>query len=300
LINSAQKYAQRNRNTIFSECGEILSINEFPGDQYVMCIRAPICASKAKPGNFLHVKCDDSLSMRRPLSIMRVEGDCLEILYKIVGNGLRSLSLKVPGDKISILGPIGKPFQLSQARPKPLLIGGGVGIPPMVYIADHIRKLRGDWAPLMILGSELPFPFQVIKSEIETAWLDKKINSTLSLIENWKIPCRLTSLSGFEGCYSGYVTELARKWLITLPEKELSKIEIFSCGPIPMLKAVAALAKEYNLPCQVSMEEFMACAVGGCAGCTIKIITDHGNFMKRVCVDGPIFEASEIVWQQYE
>jgi len=295
-----QKYAQRNRNTIFSEYGEVISVKKFPGDQYVMRIHAPTCAAKAKPGNFVHVKCDDSLSMRRPLSIMRIEDDCLEILYKIVGNGLRNLSLKVPGSKISLLGPIGKPFKLTNKYPIPLLIGGGVGIPPMIYIADYIRKRNVNWTPMVILGSELPFPFKLMQSKIETPWINKDINSTISLLESWKITCRLTSLAEFEGCYNGFVTDLADEWLKTLSKKEIENIEIFSCGPTPMLKAVALLAKKYDIPCQVSMEEFMACAVGGCAGCTIEIKSNNVNSMKRVCVDGPIFDASEVVWQQYE
>ena len=300
MNNLEQKYAQRNRNTILSECGEIISVDKFPGEQYVMRIHAPRCAKKAKPGNFVHVKCDDSLSMRRPLSIMRIENDCLEILYKIVGNGLRNLSLKAPGSKISLLGPIGKPFELSEKYSIPLLIGGGVGIPPMIYIADYIRKQNMDWTPMVILGSELPFPFKMMQSKIETPWINKDINSTISLLENWNITCRLTSHADFKGCYNGFVTDLADKWLKALPKEEVGKVEIFSCGPTPMLKAVALLAKKYNIPCQVSMEEFMACAVGGCAGCTIEIKSDNVNSMKRVCVDGPIFDASEVVWQQYQ
>jgi dihydroorotate dehydrogenase electron transfer subunit len=71
-------------------------------------------------------------------------------------------------------------------------------------------------------------------------------------------------------------------------------VEIYSCGPTPMLKAVAAVAREFGLPCQVSLEEYMACAVGGCAGCTVRVNTDQGPAMKRVCVDGPVFEASTV------
>jgi dihydroorotate dehydrogenase electron transfer subunit len=118
----------------------------------------------------------------------------------------------------------------------------------------------------------------------------------MPLFERWGIPCRLATLAGFDGCYHGYVTDLADKWLSTLPSDELAKIEIFSCGPTPMLKAVAMLAARYDLPCQISLEEFMACAVGGCAGCTVKINTANGESMQRVCVDGPVFEASTLVW----
>jgi dihydroorotate dehydrogenase electron transfer subunit len=101
-------------------------------------------------------------------------------------------------------------------------------------------------------------------------------------------------MQGFDGVYKGYVTELARKYLDALSTKELSQVEIYSCGPRPMLEAVAELAKEYKLPCQVSLEEFMACAVGGCAGCAVEVKSDEGVMMKRVCVDGPVFEAQSV------
>lgn len=296
MTTAAQKYAQRNRDTIFVEDGELVSVDEFPGDQFVMRIRSPKCAAAAKPGNFVHITCDTRLPMRRPLSIMRVEDDCIDILYKIVGDGLRRLSEKTPGDLMSILGPIGQPFQLSAERPKPLLIGGGVGIPPMIFVADFLRQQGSDWAPLAILGSELPFPFEQRAATIKAPWLDDSINATMPLLEDWGIPCRLATLAGFDGCFHGYVTELADLWLATLSADELAKVEIFSCGPTPMLKAVAALAAKYDLPCQVSLEEFMACAVGGCAGCAVKIQTPDGDAMKRVCVDGPVFEAATVVW----
>jgi len=118
----------------------------------------------------------------------------------------------------------------------------------------------------------------------------------MPLIEDWGIPCRLATLAGFDGCFDGYVTDLADRWLATLTADELQKTGIFSCGPTPMLKAVASLATKYDLPCQVSLEEFMACAVGGCAGCAVKIKTPEGDAMKRVCVDGPVFEASTVDW----
>jgi dihydroorotate dehydrogenase electron transfer subunit len=90
------------------------------------------------------------------------------------------------------------------------------------------------------------------------------------------------------------VTELARHWLESLDEEARKEVEIFSCGPHPMLEAVAKLAAEYALPCQVSLEEFMACAVGGCAGCVVEVRTPAGPAMKRVCVDGPVFDARTV------
>ena len=227
---------------------------------------------------------------------MRVGDGWVEVLYKIVGQGLRLLSQKAPGTTINVLGPIGKPFRLSPKRPNTLLIGGGVGIPPMVFIADWIRQDGGNWKPFAILGSEIPFPFELQTSKIPVAGIPDEVTSTMPLLEDWGIPTRLTSLQGYEGCFDGYVTVLADAWLDALPLEELAKTEIFACGPTPMLRAVADLAARHDLPCQVSLEEFMACAVGGCAGCAVLINTPDGEAMKRVCVDGPVFDASTVVW----
>jgi dihydroorotate dehydrogenase electron transfer subunit len=295
VTTEAQKHAQRNRGTIFVERGEVLSHEAWPGDQYILRIRAPKCAAAARPGTFIHVSCDEELPMRRPLSIMRAVDDWIEVLYKIVGEGLHLLARKRCGDAISLLGPIGQPFVLHEDRPRPLLIGGGVGIPPMVCLADAIRNDVQSWNPLAILGSEIPFPFKLERSSLDVKDLDH-VRSTMPLLEQWGIPARLTSLQGYEGCHEGYVTDLADQWLQGLDADDLAQVEVFACGPTPMLKAVASLAARYDLPCQVSLEEFMACAVGGCAGCTVRINTPDGPAMKRVCVDGPVFDAAAVAW----
>ncbi len=295
-LTAAQQQAQQNRGTIFVEDGELLSVDVFPDAQFIMRIRAPKCSATAQPGSFVHLTCDESLPMRRPLSIMRAGDDWIEVLYKTVGQGLRLLSRHRPGDTISVLGPIGQPFRPHRDRPNTLLIGGGVGIPPMVFIADWLRQSDGDWNPFAILGSEIPFPFALQRSALDVAGIPDDVSSTMPLLEEWGIPARLTSLQGYEGCFDGYVTVLADAWLHELPEREIAKTEIFACGPTPMLRAVADLAARHDLPCQVSLEEFMACAVGGCAGCAVKIVTPEGAAMKRVCVDGPVFDAATVAW----
>ena len=296
MITAAQQHAQRNRGSLFVEDGELIATDSFPGEQYIMRIRAPKCAAAAKPGTFVHVSCDEALPMRRPLSIMRAADDWIEVLYKVVGAGLHLLANKNPGDTINVLGPIGQPFRPSPERPNALLIGGGVGIPPIVFLGDTLRSDKNKWQPLAILGSEIPFPFTLVPSELPTPWLDENIVSTMPLFESWGMLCRLTSLSSFPGCHRGYVTDLADVWLQGLDAVARAKTEIFACGPTPMLKAVAELAARFDLPCQVSLEEFMACAVGGCAGCTVEVTTPDGPAMKRVCVDGPVFEAATVVW----
>lgn len=285
--------AQQNRATLFVEDAAVISVERFPSEQFIVRLNAPQCARHATAGSFVHVQCDETIPMRRPLSIMRADSVAgwIEVLFKIVGEGLRSLGNKKPGDKMSIIGPIGHGFSPSPERPNTLLIGGGVGIPPMVFLAEQLKNDDADWQPLAIMGSEIPFPFDPEDSAIVTDWVPADINKTMPLLESWQVTSRLASLSDFDGCYRGYVTDLAREWLTTRSKGELAKTEIFSCGPTVMLQAVASLAREFNVPCQVSLEEFMACAVGGCAGCTVLVATPDGPAMKRVCVDGPVFDA---------
>ena len=296
MIAAAQEKAQANRDTIFVEAGDVLRHEAFEGEQYILRIRVPKCAAAAMPGSFAHITCDEELPMRRPLSVMRAKDDWIEVLYKVVGEGLHLLARKMPGDTVSVLGPIGQPFRVNRERPKALLIGGGVGIPPMVFLADRLRRDLSRWDPLAILGSEIPFPFQLQTSTLAVDGMADTVSSTMPLLERWGIPARLTSLQGFDGCHRGYVTDLAARWLDGLRESERALVEIFACGPTPMLRAVAEMAADLGLPCQVSLEEFMACAVGGCAGCVVKIRTPEGPAMRRVCVDGPVFEAATVVW----
>ena len=197
------------------------------------------------------------------------------------------------GGTISVLGPIGNPFQLHPERRRPLLIGGGVGMPPMVFLADDLRR-RSDYEPWVILGSEASFPFAPRPSRIMVSGLPEGVIAGMPLLEDWGVPSRLTSLEARPGCYQGYVTGLARPWLEQLDAETLGEVELFACGPHPMLEAVAALARDFGLPCQVSLEEFMACAVGGCAGCVVQVQTAKGPAMRRVCVDGPVFDAHQV------
>jgi dihydroorotate dehydrogenase electron transfer subunit len=203
---------------------------------------------------------------------------------------------------LSVLGPIGRPFVPHAERPRTLLLGGGVGIPPMVFLAErlgaHHRGLRGGgaalqgaWKPLVLMGSEVPFPFRTRPSKIILPGMPPATLACMPLLEEWGVPSRLASCNDFPGCFAGFVTELADTWLASLGAAELAEVEIFSCGPTPMLEASTALARRHGVPCQVSLEEFMACAVGGCAGCTVPVRTPAGPAMKRVCVDGPVFDA---------
>ena len=287
---------QPHRNTIYLEDdARILAHTAHPGEQYVLRIHAPRIAAKAQPGSFAHIRCDDLLPMRRPLSIMRVSAQegWVDFLYKVLGEGTRLLATRNVGDVLSTLGPIGVPFAPHVERPRALLIGGGVGIPPMVFLAEHLRALKTH-KPFVIMGSEIPFPFITRPSQIMVPGMPPGVIAAMPLMEDWGIPSRLASKQNYAGCFDGYVTDVARDWLTQLTPAQRDEVEIFACGPHPMLEATAKLAREFNLPCQVSLEEFMACAVGGCAGCTVEVKTDTGVYMKRVCVDGPVFDAASV------
>jgi dihydroorotate dehydrogenase electron transfer subunit len=285
------------RGTIFVEDAEVLAHESFEGRQYILRLRAPKCARAATAGSFVHLSCDESLPMRRPLSIMRARPDSgvIEVLYKIVGPGLELLAHKKPGDRISTLGPIGKGFTPHPQRPRALLVGGGVGIPPMVFLAETLRqRTDAEWKPLVLMGSEVPFPFRARPSTILAPGMPDGAIACMPMLDEWGVPSRLASLQGYPGCYEGYVTDLAAAWLESLDRRALGEVEMYACGPTPMLKAAAAVARRFDIPCQVSLEEFMACAVGGCAGCAVRVQTPEGPAMKRVCVDGPVFEANSV------
>lgn len=289
------------RGSIFLEEGKVISHETWPGEQFVLRLSAPKCAARALPGSFVHLTCDPDVPMRRPLSIQRANAaeGWIEILYKIVGPGLRALSKRRAGEEISVLGPIGQPFRPDPKRTRPLLIGGGVGIPPMVFLAEwllagSVESTRGEWRPLVLMGSEIPFPFKTRPSTILVPGMPAGTIGAHPLLDGWGVPSRLASKAGLPGCYDGFVTQLADEWLGSLDAAGKGEVEIFACGPTPMLEAAHKVAVKHGVPAQVSLEEFMACAVGGCAGCTVKVATPDGPAMKRVCVDGPVFESRAV------
>ena len=280
------------RNTIFVEDALVLSHESFDGEQFILRVMAPKCAAHAVAGQFAHLQCDPQRPMRRPISIMRVSASegWVDFLYKRLGEGTTLLATRKPGESISMFGPIGKPFSVQRSRP--LLIGGGVGMPPMIFLAEELKN--HGVKPFVILGSEVPFPFTPRPSQHMLEGLPAGVIACMPLLDDWGIPSRLASQQEFAGCHRGYVTDLARSWLQTLANDELAEVSLHACGPHPMLEAVVRLAGEFGLPVEVSLEEFMACAVGGCAGCVVEVEEETGPEMRRVCVDGPVFDGYRV------
>jgi dihydroorotate dehydrogenase electron transfer subunit len=284
------------RGTIQLESATVEQHVHVKDGQHILTLRAPNIAEQASPGSFIHVQVHALVALRRPMSIMRSDkrNGTIEVLYKSVGFGTQALSERCIGEELSVLGPIGNGFSVNESRARPLLIGGGVGIPPLIFLAEHLKESFATLDPLVFMGSEVQFPFDPRPSNIMLDGIPPGVIGCVPLLDDWGIPSRLASGRGFPGCYEGFVTDLADTWLATLDPQTREQIEIYSCGPTPMLQAVAKLARKYDLPSQLSLEEYMACAVGGCAGCVVEVFSNKTSAMKRVCVDGPVFEGQSI------
>ena len=275
----------------------MLANERHPAGQHVVRMRSAKVAERAAPGSFVHLRCGPELAMRRPMSVMRTDPaeGWFEILFKVIGAGTRLLGGCERGDRLSVLGPIGRGFAPSPDRPRRLLLGGGVGIPPILFLAERLAASR----PVVLMGSEVPFPFHLRRSTTAEAGLPA--GAALGCLEEAGIPSRTTSRAGLPGCFDGLVTDLARDWLVVRSSPDgverrpsLDEVELFACGPEPMLRAVAELGREFGVPSQLALEEHMACGTGGCAGCNVRVRTPDGPAMKRVCVDGPVFDGASV------
>lgn len=283
--------ATTGRNTIFEESAEILANVSHPDDQFVMRVRAPKIAAAAMPGQFVHLRVSEERLMRRPISIMLTDREkgTVDLLIKVIGEGTRLLRERKVGETVPMLGPIGRPFDLSDTSKRYILIGGGVGIPPMIFCA---MALRGMAPTVVFAGSEVAFPFALKPSTALLPGINGNAILGITSLEERGIASRLASNAGLYGCYEGHVPNLARDYLAALSEAERARSVLLSCGPHPMLHAVARVGREFNIPAYLSLEEYMACGIGGCAGCVVKTIEEGEEKYRRVCVDGPVFESA--------
>jgi len=280
------------RATIFEESAKVLAHIHHEGDQCIIRLHAPKTARTAQAGQFVHLRVSQAKALRRPISIMLThpEKGTIDLLYKKIGEGTHQLAERKVGEELAMLGPIGRPFDLSDLSKRYICIGGGVGIPPMIFAADHLMAHGGK--PVVFAGSEVAFPFALKPSTFLLAGMRGNTTLSITSLEERNIPCRLASNAGLYGCYEGHVPNLARDYLLALSEAERAHCVLLSCGPHPMLHAVAKLGRELNIPAQLSLEEHMACAIGGCAGCVVKTLEAGEEKYRRVCVDGPVFDAA--------
>ncbi len=242
-------------------------------------LNAPAIAKQTLPGQFLSISLDDDeLLLRRPFSIHRVKGLNLEIIYEVLGKGTESLSRKKPGQKLDIIGPLGNGFNYKTPRHQdtrtPVLVAGGMGVAPLVFLAERLAKLKTQNSKLkavVLIGAKTKNHI-LCEKEFKELGFDVKI----------------TTDDGSRG-FKGYVSELLEHQLSTMNYR-LSTI--YACGPKPMLKEVCRVGKKYRLPVQVSLEEHMACGIGACFGCVV----DTKEGYKRVCKEGPVFRADDLIW----
>lgn len=212
-----------------------------------------------KPGQFINIKLD-GFFLRRPISVCDCENGKLSIIYKVVGNGTKEMSELPVGAELDILSGLGNGYDTSKSGDCPVLIGGGVGVPPMYLLCKKLVS-EGKKATV-ILG---------FNSEKEVFGVDE-FKATGAEVY-------VTTADGSVGT-KGFVTDVL---------KNLDYTYFYTCGPMPMFKAIESIAKTSG---QYSFEERMGCGFGACMGCTCK--TKYGN--KRICKDGPILEREEIVW----
>lgn len=234
-----------------------------------MELYAPKIAATARPGQFINLyPNDNTLLLPRPISLSAILPEYLRIVYRIVGNGTKQFSTMRDGESIKVMGPLGNGFTIPDSVGHNIVVGGGLGIPPLLEL---VRRLKGS-TEIFLGFSDIPFLLQEF--------------------ENFGEEIHIATLSGKKG-YRGNVIELL---------KNISPVGnmVFACGPHPMLQTASLWAEQANIPIQVSMEERMACGLGACMGCAIRIQKSGETDWqyRKVCKDGPVFWGTEVVWNE--
>ena len=265
---------KRKRPVVVENC-EIIYIQMISEYAYHIVVRASnIISHMLSPGQFVHVKCD-GFTLRRPISICRYDGDLLTLVFEIRGDGTEWLAKQKAGDVLDILGPLGNGFEFANdCKGKSVaLVGGGIGSPPMLGLLEAVSSVGASVS--VILGFK-DKDHVVLESEF------KKLCNDV----------RIATDDGSLGV-KGFATHAL---LGLLKEKKTDIIMV--CGPKLMMKSVAAVAKENDVPCYVSLEERMGCGHGACMVCVCltKVEESDSDKYSLVCIDGPVFNADEVVW----
>jgi dihydroorotate dehydrogenase electron transfer subunit len=245
------------------------------GDFFRFAIDAPAIGREARPGQFVMVKVADGTAplLRRPLGIHDADANGFELFFRIAGQGTEVLSRKSPGERLDIIGPLGRGFTIPAAAKGKfaLLVGGGRGIAPLYFLA---RELAGAGArPLVLYGgrslADIP-----LRERFERAGLEYRCSTD----------------DGSFG-FAGFVTELAG--LEIAGEKPAV---VYACGPDPMMKALAAIAAKHEVPAEFSLEAVMGCGIGACWGCVQRIRNESGDGWVKICEEGPVFPGERVQW----
>jgi dihydroorotate dehydrogenase electron transfer subunit len=257
----------------YQQLAEILRAEKLSSDIYRYTVKAPDIAASSKPGQFVMVRAGEGLDplLRRPFSIHQVaEGGELQVLFKVIGKGTQALARLQPGQHMDILGPLGRGFTIAEDK-QHYLVGGGIGIAPLLFLAKRILKKNEPSAIRVFLGA---------RTKDELASL---VEDFTSLGLNVKTATEDGSLGN-----KGLVTDLA------VPLHHEGPVHVYTCGPHPMLRAVARLCRSNKWHCQVSLETLMACGLSACLGCAV-LRADLQGYV-HACKDGPVFDADEVAW----
>jgi dihydroorotate dehydrogenase electron transfer subunit len=248
---------------------KIISNTEIIPGYHLFSLSAPYIAANAQPGQFITVSCGGGLILRRPFSIHRLDGtDRISVLFAIVGAGTERLSKRKKGEKLDILGPLGNGFSVHEDSKKLLLVAGGMGIAPLLYLAQ--KALKDKKVVKLLLGARTKdhlYPLRLVTDEVKV-FVTTEDGSMGD-------KCRVTDI---------------------LPKYTDWADQIYACGPLDMYRSMAEQILKWGGTklVQVSLEVTMGCGIGGCFGCSVK--TKQG--MKRVCLDGPVFNLDEVILEE--
>jgi len=249
-----------------------------------LTILAPDIAQQAMPGQFVMVRTANEHDplLRRPFSIHDVNPDgTFQLLFKIIGKGTRLLAGKKSNEEIDLVGPLGRGFAVVPQK-KHILLGGGMGIAPLLFLARYITTKMPDANLLVLLGARSANEIGPLADEF------RQVSKSVSFATD----------NGSVG-YHGFVTDLFEQGLAT--GKIGKGCMVYSCGPHPMLTKAVAICKKADLQCQVSLETMMACGISACLGCAIKKRHTGNEITGRtylhVCKHGPVFDAGEVAWE---
>jgi len=266
---------------MIQSAAKIIFNTRITGQSFHMGVLSPVLSRESKPGQFVTIKTGDTQDplLRRPFSIHRVRKNQIEIFYEVVGKGSKHLSQKKTGEFLDVIGPLGNGFSLGDSSgeiPGPIiLIGGGMGVAPLVFLAECLknRKKPGLKQKIIVLiGART-------KSHIHCANDFKEIGCEVKIATD-------DGSCGFHGRITVLFEELLNK------KFSLGADNIYACGPVPMMKALCLISGKHNLQTQISLESHMSCGFGACLGCVVNTRSGY----KRVCKEGPVFQAEEVIW----
>ncbi|MDF7809308.1 dihydroorotate dehydrogenase electron transfer subunit [Pontiellaceae bacterium B12219] len=251
----------------------VIEHDNFQGEYRIIRLAAPVVGPQVKAGQFLHLEVPriGERILRRPFSIYQADDSGVAVLYKTVGRGTDAMAAIQVGDEVNIIGPLGNGYPEPDAEKTPVLVAGGYGNAALYILAQRMKK-KG----VAFFGGRSAIDILLVEEFKALGW-----------------DVRPTTDDGSLGI-KGLVTAAFDPWAA---EQGFQSLEVFVCGPNPMLKAIGDRAIAHDFTAWLSMDENMACGVGACLTCVIKRKTDDGWEWARCCKDGPIFESREILWE---